>query len=1668
MKKNWPSISRKILFALFFSCIVFLAIVFRHHVLKVAVEEYLNYTYPIQNGWKFSYQTIGIDQRKLYISDLKVEDKNQTIKLYAERFDILCKWEGLLHFDLSIKLENPRIEIEERKQAKFLSLRELLDHMPSITIDMEGGELLLKDKKETTSLFFTWVSDEKRRLVGTYYLSALPSIRESAEVCCKIFRWPEEKIAEIEFEDASLPWLSKIASFFQIPTKNFFEVKRGVLNGHFWIGCKNDGFVSQINAAMHLREFLGCHEENGLEASLEEFAFDFSYPSGKKSHNEGDVWWQNIALKSQIVGGKARFKDEKTAIDFSLCDLSGNVNLSTFKDSEILLKGYLDRKGLISPILLSGNPSVVGKDTLDFDLKLLLEPEFKQSAHLNLSVAVEEEQEWIIRGKLKDMGIEQIAMFQHILAFNFPEVKDFELSKGKVTCEISLRMKEGRVEKLLLDNLEAENLQVYWASRDILGFCAHLEGGAQLDFHLLPKFQFPTWNIKLKSGDILMGREKNEPICLSDINFELFMCRDVFEPSWVTATYKGMHMHLDVVGYYPEADIKMYLEATGDRLLDFFMKREASLEMFEKHLVHTELELHRQLGYWDVSGNIRLDVNQLFEDKAEFSFYLSDRIYKFGEMPPFDLIRKSISKGSFKAKEVSCEFAKFINYSLDTNWFIEGIASFEGVFDGDHLDFDVETSRIQFFSQFADMQLNDVVDVSQIQTSIGNFHYDFTTKSWQGFIPLYHAELYEKWLDVKFSDSRATLYIDENEIRFEGIKTEALGIQLEGDVDLSFHSEKGPLLKVEVNQITSNVKQLETFIHHIKGFEEVKIPIEGKLHGGEKAFRMVLDFQNHPSLVDIEMHVKMTHGQYKCLEDLSIQDLSFNFDFDTNEKEVAITSLQGKIPSLSEGHACGVSASYLRYRYETDFPYLTFDVRVENETMDLLRLKGEYDEKTKIATFDRELSEFLGSHFTTCALELDASYKPKFLDLAFDTTLRDVLALERVLTDMGKGNGELSAFFADTWQCTGDLHSHLMYKEGELDLSIDGKELQFQDIAWERFSLRLSQVREIIYCKELSMDAFSTSFNLYKNEEGYDIANLTIKGPELLLDFNQGNLDLEEKKIFLPIRETFLHLEPLFGKKGRVRADGEVIIDFSRPLLDTEVTCNIDLKITDLIKEGLDIRSKERATLEITRQNGIVVKDSVFLLNDSTTEITFNIPLLAFHWDDQVLQGSRIHASAPSEAIHALSLKMKEYLFDMKDIPRNVEEITAITFDFSWSLEKFHMGGFIDKGKYLIQNQVYELYGCNFAYDQKYLDISLSMPIWDKKFGIHARIQSDPCFHTQIIAFDEERKEEKEKDHLLMECRLKGPDGLSIQKIEGDLFGFSFHFLPLSKMQDDVNMIFLGGGKIDIDKMWPILNGKLKEFADELSLHKGYEIKGELTLVKDDFSRSSFQGFLSGRDFDLVGYQLKTLLSEIHIDKTGVHFQKLKISDDAVTVDIREIKITNSENGDCIMHAPEVHINDLRPSLLKKRYQSYQRLKPFCIKSMIFQDITGNLNDLTTITGKGSLFFINTFKQGHNILDVPIEIISRLGLDMGLLVPIQGEMDYVLRNGRLIFTKLKNSYSENKRSFFYLWNKTESYIDFAGDMHIDIRMKQYVLFKITELFILSIQGSLEQPKFSLK
>ncbi|NDB86409.1 MAG: hypothetical protein EB127_27480 [Alphaproteobacteria bacterium] len=87
---------------------------------------------------------------------------------------------------------------------------------------------------------------------------------------------------------------------------------------------------------------------------------------------------------------------------------------------------------------------------------------------------------------------------------------------------------------------------------------------------------------------------------------------------------------------------------------------------------------------------------------------------------------------------------------------------------------------------------------------------------------------------------------------------------------------------------------------------------------------------------------------------------------------------------------------------------------------------------------------------------------------------------------------------------------------------------------------------------------------------------------------------------------------------------------------------------------------------------------------------------------------------------------------------------------------------------------------------------------------------------------------------------------------------------------------------------------------------------------------------------------------------------------------------------------------------------------------------------------------------------------------MGILNPVSGDVDFSIKKGRCLFLELKNSYSQGRRSEFYLSGDNLAYIDLEGNWHVDLKMKQHVLLKWSESLIVSIRGTLNKPKYSLK
>ena len=135
---------------------------------------------------------------------------------------------------------------------------------------------------------------------------------------------------------------------------------------------------------------------------------------------------------------------------------------------------------------------------------------------------------------------------------------------------------------------------------------------------------------------------------------------------------------------------------------------------------------------------------------------------------------------------------------------------------------------------------------------------------------------------------------------------------------------------------------------------------------------------------------------------------------------------------------------------------------------------------------------------------------------------------------------------------------------------------------------------------------------------------------------------------------------------------------------------------------------------------------------------------------------------------------------------------------------------------------------------------------------------------------------------------------------------------------------------------------------------------------------------------------------------------------------------------------------------------------------MVIPSLFVKLQNGVEMRGKGELFFINQEPKKKNILDLPWDILSVLGLDPSLLVPVCGQLEFTFDRNKILIDRLRRSYSDKNRSTFFLDPKAVSYIGLDGTLYIRIRMKQSVILRLAEPFVIAIDGNVSQPSFKLK
>lgn len=316
------------------------------------------------------------------------------------------------------------------------------------------------------------------------------------------------------------------------------------------------------------------------------------------------------------------------------------------------------------------------------------------------------------------------------------------------------------------------------------------------------------------------------------------------------------------------------------------------------------------------------------------------------------------------------------------------------------------------------------------------------------------------------------------------------------------------------------------------------------------------------------------------------------------------------------------------------------------------------------------------------------------------------------------------------------------------------------------------------------------------------------------------------------------------------------------------------------------------------------------------------------------------------------------------------------------------------------------------------------------------------------------------KEAIPLAINWEYKEGLMIESIEGSFAGVdaSFH-------REDKNTL-VGSASVNFTAISPYLPQDIAKVFEKIKMGDGYELKGR---IRFDQNIPSFQGILCGKQMELFGFQFRTLLAQVSLSHEKVHIYDLMISDSAGRLIADQILLEGKKNVPWTISIPSIFIREFRPSLLHKPHAEAGPMNPLVVREMHITDLTGLLDEPNTYTANGNLHFINSYKRESTVFDIPANFLNRIvGLDFELLIPVIGDVEFELKEGFCYLAQLKDSYSEAMRSEFFLEMDPPPRMDLDGNLEILIKMKQFVLFKFTESFLISVEGNLADPQFSLR
>ncbi len=937
---------------------------------------------------------------------------------------------------------------------------------------------------------------------------------------------------------------------------------------------------------------------------------------------------------------------------------------------------------------------------------------------------------------------------------------------------------------------------------------------------------------------------------------------------------------------------------------------------------------------------------------------------------------------------------------------------------------------------------------------------DLKTKKWNLNINEFNGHFDLPFYKLGFDAKRANLKVSNDNLLLTLKEVYSNEMFFLGNIKV----DNNKFLDIDAKSFEGDISSFMKFMSHF----DPKFSINSNLKGNTKgSFRFKFPLDKNEKDSDWNFYCKFNDIECPITEKSIITDLNFCLDWKKNDKWLEFSNLKAKIVNSKTQNEYFISCPILKKDNEKDFIW-NFDVRIDNELFNIFRTKGKTyleDEKIQVLLEDK-ISSFFNNDINISSFLFDNSLNLKSLSLSYNLE-KNVDLFFQFFCDIG-----LLPYISIP-ESFKDFSSNITYNWKDDDFYILLDSIKFNNEDYKSFILKAKKNNDLWNVYNMSFLNFIGSFNFEVNKDTFDIYDFDIQREEDFIIKLKGSYNKEDNIFSAVGTYCKIDLEQLpksilskiypheIDLKGQIESEMSLNFDFNKLKEDSFYSLNANVKPSSFLINGIRIENKRMVNLDFSFEKVVVTGVDLEFYHKKLdlSDVVFQAENSVYYFD---LKKWKIHNTHIVFSSSEMDKIKNDYFSDMSFLLRkglhlnkNVDVLCDIEYDDE------------EKNLYIESKEgVFSFFDSECILQDIFVRIASNQILFNfsilngcEKFFIKNIIDLSNGLTGSLFLFENDKVT---MDQLSINWKWEGNDEISINEIKGSFYGIDAYFFEDKLRKNGL----IGNMKIDFSKTINLFPKSFQRSLDSLKLGNGYEFKGKLNITNHSFN---LDGTVIGKKFEIGGYEIKTLFSNITYDDNKLAIQNMKISDESGIISMNNADFIFEEDN-IYFSIPRFELKEFRPSQLKLIDKPKNDISPLVIREFVASDIKGNFNDLYSISGYGHLNFINSFKRGYNIFDVPADLFGRiLGLDLELLVPVKGNIEYQIKDSKFYLTKIYDSYSEGHRSKFFLLNeKSPPYIDFDGNLNILIKMKQYVLFKFTENYIMSITGNISKPQFQLQ